>query len=55
MFTTTTASTTVKRTAAEKEAQIMNEIRANSVKYDSKFEGSFFGELFGFAVVKSAN
>ncbi|KAK6197539.1 uncharacterized protein RJT21DRAFT_123360 [Scheffersomyces amazonensis] len=40
----------VVRTAAEKEAQIMKEIRANNAKYESKFQGSFFGDIFGFAV-----
>ncbi|KAG2734966.1 hypothetical protein G9P44_001180 [Scheffersomyces stipitis] len=40
----------VKMTAQEKEAQIMKEIRANNVKYESKFEGSFLGQVFGFAV-----
>lgn len=44
----------VKMTAQEKEAQIMKEIRANNVKYESKFEGSFLGQVFGFAV-KSGN
>ncbi|ODV77958.1 uncharacterized protein CANTADRAFT_91403 [Suhomyces tanzawaensis NRRL Y-17324] len=45
----------IKMTAAEKEAQIMKEIRANNLKYEPKFEGSFFGELFGFAVLKNSN
>lgn len=39
-----------KMTAQEKEAQIMQEIRANSQKYEPKFEGRFFGQIFGFAV-----
>jgi hypothetical protein len=43
----------IKMTATEKEAQIMKEIRANSVKFEPKFEGSFFGQLFGFAVKTS--
>lgn len=37
------------RTAAEKEAQIMNEIRSSAVKFEPKFEGSILGELFGFS------
>ncbi|KAK6463715.1 hypothetical protein DFJ63DRAFT_318757 [Scheffersomyces coipomensis] len=40
----------VVRTAAEKEAQIMKEIRANNAKFESKFQGSFLGEVFGFAI-----
>lgn len=37
----------IKLTAAQKEQQIMQEIRNNSIKYESKFEGSFLGEIFG--------
>ncbi len=44
---------TAKLTAPEKEAMIMKEIRSNSVKYDSKFEGSFFGNIFGFSIRSS--
>lgn len=47
-------SAPVKLTAPEKEAAIMKEIRSNSVKYQPKFEGSFFGDIFGFAI-KSSN
>lgn len=39
-----------KITAAEKEAMIMKDIRASSVKYEPKFEFSIFGTMFGFAV-----
>lgn len=39
-----------KLTAQEKEAQIMNEIRSANVKFEPKFETSFFGNIFGFAV-----
>ena len=47
-------STTAKKmTAQEKEAQIMSEIRSQSVKYESKYEGSFLGELFGISFKKS--
>lgn len=42
----------IKLTAAQKEQQIMQEIRSNSIKYESKFEGSFLGEIFGFAIRK---
>jgi hypothetical protein len=42
--------TPTKLTGAEKEAQIMKEIRLNQTKYETKFAGSFFGELFGFAI-----
>lgn len=47
-------ATPIKMTAQEKEAAIMNEIRSNNVKYEPKFQGSIFGEIFGFAV-KSGN
>lgn len=40
----------MKLTAQQKEAQIMNEIRSNSVKFEPKFETSFFGNFFGFSV-----
>lgn len=37
-------------TAFEKEEQIMKEIRANQApKFQTKFEGSLFGQWFGFA------
>lgn len=39
----------LKMTAQEKEAQIMAEIRLNNVKYESKFETTFFGQFFGIA------
>lgn len=39
-----------KLTAQEKEAKIMQEIRSNNAKFESKFETSFFGNIFGFAV-----
>ncbi|MCP8716612.1 MAG: hypothetical protein M5E90_04245 [Asgard group archaeon] len=39
-------------TAAEKEQQIMQEIRNNAVKYENKFEGSFLGDFFSFSVKK---
>ncbi|RCK63184.1 hypothetical protein Cantr_09708 [Candida viswanathii] len=39
-------------TAAEKEQQIMQEIRNNAVKYENKFEGSFLGDIFTFSVKK---
>ena len=42
--------TVTKMTAAEKEAKIMNEIRASAATFEPKFLGSFFGELFGFSV-----
>lgn len=37
----------VKMTAQEKEAQIMAAIRLSAVKYESKFETTFFGNFFG--------
>lgn len=33
----------------EKEEQIMRDIRSNQVKFQTKFEGSIFGQWFGFA------
>lgn len=42
----------IKLTAAQKEQQIMQEIRNNAIKYENKFEGSFLGEIFGFAIRK---
>jgi hypothetical protein len=38
-----------KLTGREKEEQIMKEIRSNQVKFQTKFEGSLFGQFFGFA------
>ncbi|EGV65417.1 hypothetical protein CANTEDRAFT_102954 [Yamadazyma tenuis ATCC 10573] len=43
-------SSMAKLTAQEKEAQIMSEIRASAVKFEPKFETSFFGNIFGFSV-----
>lgn len=40
-------------TAQEKEAAIMNEIRASSATFEPKFQGSFLGEIFGFAIKTS--
>lgn len=37
-----------KMTAQEKEAQIMAEIRLNTVKFTPKYETTFFGNFFGF-------
>ncbi|KAM9893474.1 hypothetical protein OXX79_009318 [Metschnikowia pulcherrima] len=37
-----------KMTAQEKEAQIMAEIRSNTVKFTPKYETTFFGNFFGF-------
>lgn len=37
----------IKQTAQEKEARIMAEIRLSNVKYESKFETTFFGNFFG--------
>ena len=42
----------IKIDCCSKEQQIMQEIRNNSIKYESKFEGSFLGEIFGFAIRK---
>lgn len=42
-------STATKMTSAEKEAQIMKDIRASNIKFEPKFEGSFFGTFFGIA------
>lgn len=39
----------VKMTAQEKEARIMADIRLSAVKFDSKFETTFFGNFFGIA------
>lgn len=36
--------------AQEKEQQIMQEIRASQVKFEPKFETSFFGNIFGFQI-----
>lgn len=37
-----------KMTAQEKEAQIMAEIRLNTVKFTPKYETTFLGNFFGF-------
>lgn len=36
-----------KMTAQEKEARIMQEIRLSAVKFEPKFETTFFGNFFG--------
>ncbi|CAK7896907.1 hypothetical protein CAAN1_04S04918 [[Candida] anglica] len=54
MANPTAATIKVKMTAQEKEALIMKEIRASSVKYEPKFEGSFLGNIFGIAFKTTA-
>ncbi|CAH2352965.1 hypothetical protein CLIB1423_08S04874 [[Candida] railenensis] len=43
-----------KMTAQEKEAQIMQEIRASQVKFEPKFETTFLGQIFGISFKTTA-
>lgn len=47
MFGTATPTRNI---AQEKENAIMQEIRANAPKFEDKFQGTFFGEVFGISV-----
>ena len=43
-------NTNQKRTAQEKEAFIMHEIKNENVKFEPRYQGSFLGNFFGISV-----